>query len=329
MQRQKTNVATVPAALALVAVTVVGLGGRAAPQERSTTRTAGLEVMHVQGNVHVIAGAGANIALSVGPSGALLVDTGRAEFAEDVLAVVKGLSPKLPIQYIVNTQFKEDHAGANEAIAKAGTRIAIGFAFGDRRTQAAVVAHENILNRMSAPVGQVAPRPVGAWPTDTFFSPTKEIYFNNEAVLLYHNPGETDGDTFVFFRKSDVIAAGDLYINTMFPVIDLAAGGHINGIIEGLNDILEIVVPANNVEDGTLVIPGEGRLADELDVAEYRDMVTIVRDRVQDAIRRGLTKEQVLAEKRMTLEYDGRYGKNPKWTTAMFLDAVYTNLTQK
>ena len=319
----------VPVTLALVAVTVAGLGGRAASQERTTAPRSGLEVMHVQGNVHVIAGAGANIAVSAGPSGALLVDTGRAEFADDVLAVVKELSPKLPLQYIVNTQFREDHSGGNEAIAKAGTRIAIGFAFGDGRTQAAIVAHENILNRMSAPVGQATPRPVGAWPTDTFFAARKEIYFNNEAVLLYHHPGETDGDTFVFFRKSDVIAAGDLYINTTFPVIDVAAGGHISGIIEGLNDILEIIVPANNVENGTLVIPGEGRLADELDVAEYRDMVTIVRDRVQDAIRRGLTKDQVLADRRIALEYDGRYGKNPKWTTAMFLDAVYTNLTRK
>lgn len=328
MKRHKTN-ATRPAALALVAIALFGLAGRAAPQDRPAARSERLEVMHVQGNVHVIAGAGANIAVSAGPSGALLVDTGRAEFAEDVLAAVKQLSPKLPIQYIVNTQFREDHSGGNDAIAKAGTRIAIGFAFGDARSQAAVVAHENILSRMSAPAGQASPRPVSAWPTDTFFSATKEIYFNNEAIILYHDPGETDGDTFAFFRKSDVVAAGDIYVNTTFPVIDVAAGGHINGIIKGLNDILEVVIPANNVEDGTLVIPGEGRLADELDVAEYRDMVTIVRDRVQDAVKRGLTKEQVLADRRIALEYDGRYGRNPAWTTSMFLDAVYTNLTTK
>jgi cyclase len=256
------------------------------------------------------------------------VDTGSSAFTADVLAAVKALSPKLPIQYVVNTQFKDDHSGGNETIAKAGTRIAIGFAFGDARSQAAIVAHENILSRMSARTGQAA-RPVGAWPTDTFFAPTKEIYFNNEAIILYHDPAETDGDTFVFFRKSDVVAAGDIYVNTTFPVIDVAAGGHINGVIKGLNDILEVVIPANNVEDGTLVIPGEGRLADELDVAEYRDMVTIVRDRVQDGITRGLTKQQVLADRRMALEYDARYGRDPKWTTAMFLDAVYTNLTTK
>jgi len=291
----------------------------------ASTSAQGIHVMHVQGNVYMIVGAGANILASVGENGVLLVDSGNAASAEGVLAAVRTLSPKLPIQYIINTQFKDDHTGGNQTLAKTGRRLK-----DPESTQAVILAHENVLNRMSAPSGSLASRPVDAWPTDTFFSRTKEVFFNGEAVVLHHQPGHTDGDTFVFFRKSDVIAAGDLYINTTFPVIDVDAGGHINSVINGLNDILEITVPANNAEDGTLVVPGEGRLADELDVAEYRDMVTIVRDRVQDAIRRGQTLEQVKTDKRIVLEYEGRYGgKGTPWTTEMFLEAVYKNLTAK
>jgi glyoxylase-like metal-dependent hydrolase (beta-lactamase superfamily II) len=313
------------AALCLVALVVALAPVGAARQEQRQDRDEGLQVLHVQGNVHMIVGAGANIAASVGPEGVLLVDSGNEASASKVLAAVRALSPKLPIQYILNTQFKADHTGGNEPLAKAGRRLR------DPGSDSAVIlAHEYILNRMSAPAGVAAPRPVGAWPTDTFFSPVKELFFNDEAVVLHHQPGHTDGDTFVFFRKSDVIAAGDLYINTTFPRIDLAAGGHINNVIDGLNDILDLVVPANNVEDGTLVIPGEGRLADELDVAEYRDMVTIVRDRVQHAIRRGRTLEQVKTDKQIVLEYEVRYGgKGTDWTTEKFLDAVYRNLSAK
>lgn len=314
------------ATLALAASTSFGVDS-AADMRQDQNRTAGedIQVMHVQGNVHMIVGAGANIAASVGQNGVLLVDSGNAASADGVLAAVRGLSPKLPIHYIINTQFKQDHTGGNETIARAGRRLR-----DTGSTQAVILAHEKILNRMSAPAGGTSPRPVGAWPTDTFFAPTKEVFFNGEAVILHHRPGHTDGDTFVFFRKSDVIAAGDLYINTTFPIIDVEAGGHINGVIEGLNDILDIVVPANNVEDGTLVVPGEGRLADELDVAEYRDMVTIVRDRIQDAIRRGQTLAQVKGDKRIVLEYEARYGgKGTRWTTEMFLDAAYRNLTAK
>lgn len=279
-----------------------------------------IKVMPVQGNVYMLVGAGPNIAASVGKDGVLLVDTGNAASSEKLLAAIRGLSAG-PIQYILNTQFHESHTGGNEAIAKVGRRLVGG--------EAVVLAHEKVLNRMTAPTGSVSPRPVTAWPTDTFFSQRKEVYFNAEPVQMFHRPGPTDGDSFVFFRKSDVIAAGDLYSTTSFPVINVQAGGHINGIIEGLNDILDLTVPANNVEDGTLVIPGSGRLSDELDVAVYRDMVTIIRDRVQDAVKRGITLAQVKADRRMALEYQERYGSNPSWTTEMFLEAIYTNLTAK
>ena len=298
-------------------------GGSRGPQSAAAAG-GDIKVMHVQGNVYMLVGGGANIAASVGDNGVLLVDTGNAASSEKVLAAIRGLSTR-PIQFIVNTDFRENHTGGNETLAKAGRRPADA-----QSNQAAVLAHENVLNRMSAPTGQVSPRPVAAWPTDTFFAPRKEVYFNGEAVQIFHRPATTDGNSIVFFRKSDVISAGDIFMTTSYPYIDVAAGGHINGVIEGLNDIMDMAVPANNVEDGTLVIPGAGRLGDELDVAVYRDMVTIIRDRVRDAIKQGIPLAQVKADKRITLEYDARYGsKTGPWTTDMFLEAVYRNLAAK
>ena len=276
----------------------------------------------VQGNIHMIVGAGVNLTASVGEQGILLVDTGERSSADKVIAVLRGLSSK-PLQFIFNTQFHENHTGANEALAKFGRRVPDGV-----NSQAVILAHENVLTKMSGPSGQASARPVAAWPTDTFFANRKEVFFNGEAVQLFYEPGSTDGDAIVFFRKSDVISAGEIYSTTAFPLIDIAAGGSINGVIEGLNEILELAVPANNVEDGTIIIPSSGRLSDELDVAVYRDMVTIIRDRVQDAITRKQSLAEVKADKRMMLEYEGRYGgKGGPWTGDMFIEAVYKSLT--
>ena len=318
----------VPAALALALFALVGSvdsSALQAPANAAQASAAGaVKVMHVQGNVHMIIGGGANVTASVGDNGVLLVDTGHAASSEKVLAAVRSLSNR-PIQFIINTTFHDSFTGGNEAVAKAGRRVTDG-----QSAQAVVLGHENVLTRMSAPTGQVSPRPVSAWPTDTFFSKSKEVFFNGEAVQIFHRPARSDSDSFVFFRKSDVISAGPLFSTTSFPIIDVKAGGHINGVVDGLNDILELTVPMNNAEDGTLVIPGSGRLCDELDVAVYRDMVTIIRDRVQDAIKRGQTLAQVQADKRMTLEYEERYGAaSGPWTTAMFLEAVYANLSTK
>lgn len=323
---------TLPGALALAAFLFPGSVDSAAYFQRGQSQgqqtppgaSTDIKVMHVQGNVHMLVGAGANIAASVGENGVLLVDTGNAASSEKVLAAIRSLSTR-PIQFIINTNVHENHTGGNEALAKAGRRLTDA-----QSNQAVVLAHENVLIRMSAPTGQVSPRPTAAWPTDTFFSKRKEVYFNGEPVQIFYRPARTDGDSFVFFRKSDVIAAGALYSTTSYPVIDVGAGGHINGVIEGLNDLIDLAVPANNVEDGTLIIPGSGRLTDELDVAVYRDMVTIIRDRVQDAIKRGMTLAQVKADTRITLEYEARYGATTgPWTTDMFLEAVYKNLTTK
>jgi glyoxylase-like metal-dependent hydrolase (beta-lactamase superfamily II) len=169
--------------------------------------------------------------------------------------------------------------------------------------------------------------PTAAWPTESFINDEKELYFNGEAVRIYHTPpGHTDGDSLVYFRKSDVIAAGDLFTPDAYPVIDAQRGGSLQGVIDGLNMILDIAVPAHHEEGGTMVIPGHGRLCDEADVVEYRDMVVIVKDRVQAMIKKGLTLEQVKAA-RPTLDYDPLYGAlKGAWTTDMFIEAVYRSL---
>jgi len=292
----------------------------------------GLRAWHVQGNVWMLAGAGANItvqasnAAAAGPGageGLLLVDTGRTEMSARVLDLLRLISPGR-IEYIVNTQSDADHVGGNEAFAKPrmdflwtpGTVLGPGVK---------VIAHESVLGRMSAPGEGGRPLyPVSAWPTYTFFSHERKIFFNDEPVIVTHEPAaHSDGDSVVFFRGSDVISAGDLFQTTSYPVIDRRQGGSLGGTVTALNHMLELMVPRYNQEGGTYVVPGHGRVGDQHDVLEYRDMLVIIGDRIRDGVRRGLTLAQIKAG-RPTLDYDARWGvASGAWTTDMFIDAVY------
>jgi len=330
-----------PGAAVTLALTALlgaaGVGARGdAPQNRPSPARAQLNqnldavdvhVLHVQGNVYMLVGAGGNITLQVGDEGVLLVDTSFEQMSDKVLAAIRSLSDK-PIRYIINTHAHADHVGGNARIAKSGATIAGGNMGVGANTGAAILAHENVLNRMTAPTGQQAPTPAAAWPTDTYFTKKKELFFNGEAIEIIHQPAaHTDGDSLVFFRRSDVLSSGDLFGTITYPVIDLERGGNIQGVVDALNTILDIAIPKDKQEGGTYVIPGHGRLCDEADVLEYRDMVTIIRDRIQDLVKKGQTLEQVRAA-RPTLDYDGRYGaKTGPWTTDMFIDAVYRNLS--
>jgi glyoxylase-like metal-dependent hydrolase (beta-lactamase superfamily II) len=225
-----------------------------------------------------------------------------------------------------------DHIGGNEAVAKAGRTRAGGNVVGDLGAAATatanIIAHENVLKRLSMdpPAGQ-QPVPFGNWPTETFFNNKREFLFNGEAVQIIHQPdAHTDGDSVVFFRKSDVVSTGDLYTTVMYPFIDVANGGTINGYIKALNAIMDITVPSNVNEGGTMVVPGHGRLSDEQDVIEYRDMATIVRDRIREYAKRGMTLDQVKAKK-PTLDFDPRYGNDTGlWTTSMFVETIYRQM---
>jgi cyclase len=181
---------------------------------------------------------------------------------------------------------------------------------------------------MSTPVaaGGTA-RPVTAWPVDTFLNDESDVFFNDEAVLVLHQPNANDdGDSIVFFRRSDVIVTGDIFSTVSYPIFDKAQGGSINGVIAALNRILKLAVATGNMEGGTMIVPGHGRASDKMDVVEYRNMVTIVRDRVQALVAQGKTLEQVLATQ-PTLDYDARYGAatGPASPRA-FVTAVYDSL---
>jgi glyoxylase-like metal-dependent hydrolase (beta-lactamase superfamily II) len=292
-----------------------------------------VNVLHVQGNVYMVVGAAGNVALQVGNDGTLLVDAGSEQMSDQLIATVKQMSKPVttkPLRYILNTHFHPDHTGGNAKLRASGTTITGGNVAGniqDATQGAAIVAHENTMNKMSAPTGAQAPTPTAAWPTDTYFGDEKHVFFNGEAVQMFHpTSAHTDGDSIVFFRRSDVIATGDIYLTTSYPIIDLQNGGSINGVIDALNFILDLTIPADKQEGGTMVIPGHGRLSDEADVVEYRDMVTIIRDRVRAMIKEGMTLEQVKAAK-PTRDYDPLYGSSTGfWTTDMFVEAVYRSL---
>ena len=300
-----------------IAVFVLVLLSRTVSFSQDSGDAGTVQVLPVQGDVYLATSRASNAVLSVGKNGVLVIDTMTQDLAGELVAQIHKLAPDKPIVYIVNTHFHADHTGGNQIVAAAGPKGGVGNAPG-----AFIFAHWGVLSRMTA--GNL---PSAVWPHETFLTPSKELYFNNEAVQILHQPNaHTDGDALVFFRKSDVIAAGDVYNNTSFPVIQVDQGGSLNGSIAALNRIIEIAVPEDGQEGGTQVIPGHGRVADEADVVEYRDMATILRDRMKDAIVGGLTLEQAKAA-HLTLDYDGRYGKGTgPGNTNGFLEAAYRSL---
>jgi len=279
-----------------------------------------LHLLPVQGNIYMLLGAGGNVTVQVGKDGVLLVDTMLAPLAPRIAAEIKKLT-KLPIRYIIDTHVHADHIGGNEALAAMGATGATVVPGGG----ATIIAHEKVLNRLTTPVtGNKTPPLQKGLPTDEYFTPTKDFSFNGEAVIVFHEANaHTDGDSIVLFRRSDVISAGDVFTPDRYPGIDLERGGSIQGLIAALNHILHLTVPEHLQEGGTKVIPGHGRLCDEAEVVEYRDMVTIIRDRIQDMIKNRMTLEQVKAA-RPTRDYDTQYGSGDA-----FVDAVYKSLGGK
>jgi glyoxylase-like metal-dependent hydrolase (beta-lactamase superfamily II) len=283
----------------------------------------------------MLLGGGANITVSAGGDGVMVVDTGAAPMTGKLLDAIKSISPRGVIRYVVNTSERDDFVGGNEKIALAGNTIRFRVASDPRvsdaltKDRASIISFVSIFERMSAPTGQVSKHPEDAWPDDTYSSTQKKLYFNDEPVLIIHAPSNTDGNSLVHFRLDDVLSVGDLIDMTNYPYIDVKAGGSINQIVEALNRVLDITVPDTKTELGTLVIPGHGRLLDQSDVAYYREMIGIIRDRIQDGIKRGQTLAQIRAAK-PTLDYDPRFGHaTGAWTTDMFIEAAYRSLGGK
>jgi glyoxylase-like metal-dependent hydrolase (beta-lactamase superfamily II) len=277
----------------------------------------------IRDNVYMLAGPGANTTVQIGRDGVLVVDPQTGAVSGPLLAAIRRLSDK-PVRFIVNTTIDADHIGGNEALAKSGQVLAGGNTRPATVTGtggAPIFAHENLLNRLSESGASPA-----SLPTDTFFVKQKDLFVSGEAVQLLHVPAaHTDTDIIVFFRRSDVISTGDVFTPDRYPVIDLTRGGSIEGLLAGINYVLELAVPDFNEEGGTMIVPGHGRVCDESDISDYRDMVTIVRDRVADMVKKKMTLEQVRAAK-PTRDYDGVYAR-ADYTGDLFVDAVYRSLT--
>jgi cyclase len=277
-----------------------------------------IQVLPVQGNVYMLAGAGGNVTLHAGKEGVLLVDTEFAALVPRLVSEIRKLSTG-PLRYIINTHVHPDHVGGNEAFAR--------MVPDDPTAPLKIIAHENVLNRMSTPAGKETPPPEPGLPRDEYFTPFKDFRFNGEAIFIYHEPrAHTDGDSVVLFRGSDVISTGDIFTPGAYPFIDLERGGSLEGEIAALNHILALTVPGHTQNGGTYVIPGHGRICDEADVVEYRDMVVIIRDRVRDMIKKGMTLDQV-KQARPTRDYDTEYVSPGSFVTAdQFVEAVYKSL---
>jgi glyoxylase-like metal-dependent hydrolase (beta-lactamase superfamily II) len=316
---------TVVASGILAACGIVAASGFSRTLSSQTAEADVVHVFPVRDKVSMLVGPdGANAAVSAGDDGVMRVDTMTAGSAGKLLAAVRSVSAK-PILWIINTSSHPEHAGGNATLAPAGKLVATGNTRGG--SSASIYAFQQAMLRLNGSAGTKDAVPPEGWATDSFFVKQKDMFFNNEAVQLLHVPdASTDGDTVVMFRRSDVIVTGDLFTPQRYPVVDLDEGGSINGYIAGLNYLLELTVPGVNEEGGTMVIPGHGHLCDESDIGDYRDMVTIVRDRVQDLIKKKLTLEQVKAAK-PTFDYDGVYA-TPEFTGDMFVETVYKSLTR-
>ena len=262
-----------------------------------------LDTVQIRPNVWVIFGAGGNVTVHLGEDGVILVDSGSEAMAARTLAAVQAIT-RAPIRMIINTSADPEHVGGNDKVGAAGMPInPDNFTDEERAT---VLSHENVLQRMSAPKGR------------------------DEAVQVIRQLGAvSDGDVIVHFRRADVIATGDIVDLRRFPVIDAAKGGSIQGELDALNRLLDLTVPPMPLvlkPGRTLVVPGHGRISDYGELVDYRDMVTTIKDIIEDMIKKGMTLEQVKAAN-PTAGYRKRYGSDTgAWTTDMFVEAIYNGV---
>ena len=288
-----------------------------------------VNAFQIRDNMWMLVGDGGNVTMQVGDDGILLVDTGLVNRTDALLEAIRKISNK-PIKYIINTHYHPDHVGGNEKIRAAGITVTGGNVagdIGDAGVGAAIIAHENTSNHMSAPTGQASAMPTGAWPTSTFFDAEKKLWFNGEAIQIFHAPSShTDGDVFVHFRRNDVIVTGDMFTTVMYPFIDVAAGGTINGWLKSLTRMVDTVVPVYGQDGGSTIIPGHGRVCDVGDLLNYREMATVIRDRVLNLKKKGQTLAQVKAAK-PSLGWDPRYAPQGSFVTGdAFVEAVFNTV---
>jgi glyoxylase-like metal-dependent hydrolase (beta-lactamase superfamily II) len=306
--------------LAVMAALVFAAVGTAAAQTPAEPPADGaIEVLKVQGNVWMIGGAGANIAVQAGEQGVIVVDTGGDGLTDKVMVAIRSISAR-PIRYIINTSMAPQHVGGNAVLATLPGGVTTGTT---RGATAAVIAQENVFTRMTRPgPGGTSAFPSAAWPTDGYFVPRRGMIFNGEAIDIIHMPNAySDGDSIVYFRGSNVLVSGDLFTTTNLPMVNRAQGGTYAGLLTALNAMLDITVSDDLAEAGTYIVPGHGRICDAADLVEYRDMVQEIRDRVKKLTADRKTLAQVKAA-HPAIGWEGRYSQ-PGWTTDMFIDAIY------
>jgi cyclase len=286
-------------------------------------------VVPVRENLFAIMGAGGNVTVQVGVSGILVVDSGSERHAGEVLALIRGLTDR-PIRYLITTHDDDQHRGGNPQLAQAGMKFGSMGAAGvrDEQPTAEIVAHENVLTSISSRPDPAPP--FEGWPTSTFFTDSKSVTFNQEGIdILWMPKAHSDGDTLTYFRKSNVISAGDIYTPDRYPYFDVARGGSLQGVIDALNRLIDLTITDNMQEGGTLVVPGHGRIGNESDVVAYRDMLTIVRNYIQEMIRERRSLAEV-QKARPTFGFDPLYAPGTsEWTVEEFVAAIYRELTQK
>jgi len=287
---------------------------------------AGLAVVQVRPNFYMIAGAGANIGVQTGPDGVVLVNTGTREASADVQAKIRELTNGAAIRYIINTSGEAETMGGNKTF--------------DLPSVLHIAAHENALRAVSAGTGQTPLLPSDLWPNEAFLEARKYLFLNGEGIEILHMPSaHTDGDVVVFFRRSDVVVAGNVLDDTRFPIIDLERGGSIKGEINALNRLIALAIPPgplvgtppvgialSEMPGGTEVLPGHGRIYRQLDLVEYRDMVVIIRDTIKFYIDQKKTLEQIQVAA-PAKAWEARFG-GPA-ITQQFVAAVYQSLLKE
>jgi len=262
----------------------------------------------VADGVYMLQGSGGNIGVSAGPDGVFVIDDQYAPLSEKIKAAIRGLSTA-PIRFVVNTHWHGDHTGGNENLARDGSLI---------------VAHDNVRRRMSTEQflaafnARVPPSPVGALPVVTF-SDSVTFYLNGDTIQVMHvRAAHTDGDAIIFFRKANVIHAGDTFFNGFYPFIDASTGGSLDGMIAAADKIIALA------DANTRIIPGHGPLSSRIELRAFRDMLATVRLRFARARIQGLTTEQVV-NANLLADLDSIWGKG-FLTPAQFAAVAYGSL---
>jgi len=289
------------AAMALAAAIAAQNPPAAAPAAQQDFSKVEIKTTKIGSNFYVLEGQGGAIGVLAGPDGVFMVDSQFAPLTEKIVAAIRQITDK-PIRFMVNTHVHPDHTGGNENLAKMGVTI---------------LARDELRARLASPPNGAKPSPA-ALPLVTYKGPVT-FHMNGEEVQLIPVPvAHTDGDTMVRFAGVDVIMTGDFYRSLGYPNIDRANGGTLNGLVAGLNAVIDAAKPS------TKIVPGHGAIVDKTAVAAHRDMIIAVRDKVAALVRQGKTQQEVLAAK-PTSDYDAVVPQAAQ-TSERFINQLYAEI---